>query len=210
MVLVIGFIMLLIMWMLFLATFYLIILKVVAFALDYAIILIFGIYFLHNTVSIKISSGNAIYFWDVVFGILIIIIYKFLLIFLKEWIPIVYNIFIYVLSLIASSIVIRWGILFTTLLFQVINKNIKETEHIQLLNNPLADKILYIIFTVILSIFLYQKRTGNDFNFNVFKKFKKFNKVNKVNKDDEYTAYNENDSDEQYVLVKINDKDSDL
>ena len=50
--------------------------KISLFALDKLVVFIASWYYIHHYFSIKFSSGYAIYFWDVLAGILAVVIYS--------------------------------------------------------------------------------------------------------------------------------------
>ncbi|NEW62320.1 hypothetical protein GMA11_07065 [Granulicatella sp. zg-ZJ] len=58
----------------------------------------------------------------------------------------------YVISVIGLSVVIPLAISFSTAVINMFNSNIKATDHMQLLNNTIADKIVYILVIVLLAI----------------------------------------------------------
>lgn len=53
--------------------------KVAVFAIDFFLVFFYTIYYLHGLVSVRISSGNVVYFWDCVFGIIAVAIYSFII-----------------------------------------------------------------------------------------------------------------------------------
>lgn len=132
--------------------------KITAFAIDFFLIFFFTIYYIHGLVSVKISSGNAVYFWDFVFGLLAVIIYGVVILFIHHIFPIVSKVLNYVISFLGVSAAIPLAISFATTLINMINSNVKSTEHIQLLNNATADKIVYIVIAILISIPVWNVR----------------------------------------------------
>ncbi|WP_179939776.1 hypothetical protein [Gemelliphila palaticanis] len=63
-------------------------LKITVFAVDFLLIFIYTTTFMHSEVSVKISSGYVVYFWDIVFGILAMGIYGFLILLIHRLLPI--------------------------------------------------------------------------------------------------------------------------
>lgn len=132
--------------------------KFTAFAIDFLLIFFYTIYYLHNLVSVKISSGYAIYFWDFVFGLIAIGIYGSIILTIHHLFPTISKVLNYIISVIGVSVAVPLAISFATATINMFNSNIKTTEHIQLLNNDLADKIVYIVIFVLLAIPVWQTR----------------------------------------------------
>lgn len=126
--------------------------KITAFAIDFFLIFFFTIYYLHGLVSVKISSGNAVYFWDFVLGLVAVVIYGVVILFIHHMFPNVSKVLNYVISFVGVSVAIPLAISFATSFINMINSNVKVTDHIQLLNNATADKIVYIVIFVLLAI----------------------------------------------------------
>lgn len=132
--------------------------KIMTFVPDMILIVFYTIYFLHGMVSVKISSGNIVYIWDVVFAILAVVNYMFLLVFIHKKLSIVSNILNYIVAYIGISIVVPF---LTDLISAFVNSiypNIKHTTHIMLLNNPIADQVLYQAIYLLLAIWVYRIR----------------------------------------------------
>jgi putative conjugative transposon membrane protein len=127
--------------------------KITAFAIDFFLIFFFTIlYYLHWLISVKILSGNAVYFWDFVLGLVAVVIYGVVILFIHHMFPNVSKILNYVISFMGVSVVIPLAISFATSFINMINSNVKATNHIQLFNNATADKIVYIVMFILLAI----------------------------------------------------------
>src|SRR5699024_4557322 len=79
--------------------------------------------FTHKAISIKIASGNAIYFWNIAFALGACVLYYFLLNFLILYFPKIATIVNYLIAWVGTFLVYL-------IIFSVINGNLP-----QLLNN---------------------------------------------------------------------------
>lgn len=61
--------------------------RIVALEVDFFLIFFYTIYFLHDLISVKIASGNVVYFWDIVFGLLAVGIYCFIILTIHHFLP---------------------------------------------------------------------------------------------------------------------------
>lgn len=52
--------------------------KALLFSVDKIIIFLIYYYFIHNYFSIKVASGNAVYFWDISLSLIAVLIYSIL------------------------------------------------------------------------------------------------------------------------------------
>lgn len=133
-------------------------LKITAFTVNFLIIFIYTTTFMHGAVSVKISSDYVVYFWDIVFGILAMGIYGFLILLIHRLIPFVSKGLNYFITFIGVSVAIRLATSFATSFINVFNSNFKPTNHIQLLNNVTADKIVYILIAILIAIPVWNVR----------------------------------------------------
>lgn len=132
--------------------------KVAAFTIDFFLVFFYTIYYLHGLVSVRISSGNVVYFWDVVFGLISVGIYGFIILTIHHLLPKLSKVLNYIISVVGVSVAIPLAISFSTAVVNMFNSNIRATNHIQLLNNPTADKIVYIVIFVLLAIPVWNVR----------------------------------------------------
>ncbi|GIN58626.1 hypothetical protein J8TS2_29450 [Lederbergia ruris] len=79
--------------------------KFVAVSIDFLFIGGFTAYSLHEKVSIKIASGNAVYFWDIVFGIGACILYFTLLSYLVIKFPKIAALINYIIAWIGTLLI---------------------------------------------------------------------------------------------------------
>lgn len=79
-------------------------------------------------------------------------IYGFITLTIHHLLPKISKVLNYIISVIGVSVAIPLAISFFTAVVNMFNSNIKATNHIQLLNNPTADKIVYIVIFVLLAI----------------------------------------------------------
>ncbi|MBY4977245.1 hypothetical protein [Streptococcus suis] len=105
--------------------------KLTCFAIDFVAVFIYTIYLLHGPVSSKISSGNMIYFWDVLFGLTSIVVYSFLMLLLTIYLPKVSKIINFVIVYFGVGIGICLAIDFITSLLSILNSNIEATYRLQ-------------------------------------------------------------------------------
>lgn len=132
--------------------------KITAFTIDFFLIFFFTIYYLHGLISVKISSGNAVCFWNFVFGLVAVVIYGVVILFIHHIFPNVSKELNYVISFVRVSVAIPLAISFATLFIKMINSNVKTTDNIQLLNNATAVKIVYIVIFILLAIPVWKIR----------------------------------------------------
>lgn len=133
-------------------------LKITAFAVDFLLIFIYTTTFMHSAVSVKISSGYVVYFWDIVFGILAMGIYGFLILLIHRLLPIVSKVLNYFITFIGVSVAISLATSFATSFINIFNSNFKPTNHILLLNNVTADKVVYIVIAILIAIPVWNVR----------------------------------------------------
>lgn len=133
-------------------------LKITAFAVDFLLIFIYTTTFMHGVLSVKISSGYVVYFWDIVFGILAMGIYGFLILLIHRVVPIVSKGLNYFITFLGVFVAIRLATSFATSFINIFNSNFKPTDHIQLLNNVTVDKVVYIFLAILIAIPVWNVR----------------------------------------------------
>lgn len=132
--------------------------KLSCFAIDFVAVFIYTIYLLHDAISSKISSGNMIYFWDVLLGLASVVVYGFLLLLLTIYLPKVSKIINFVIVYFGVGIGICLATDFITSLLSIFNSNIEATYRLQFLNNHLANDVFYYILFFFVSIPVWKKR----------------------------------------------------
>lgn len=120
--------------------------KFVAVFIDFLLIGGFTAYFLHGKVSMKIASGNAVYFWDIVFGVGVCILYYVLLNFLVVQFPKVAACINYVIAWFGTLIIY-------VMIFAIFNDGLP-----QLLNNQSVSMLINMIIVTILAFVTFQIR----------------------------------------------------
>lgn len=125
--------------------------KFFAVFIDFLLICGFTAYFLHGEVSVKIASGNAVYFWDIAFGIGVCVLYYVLLNFLVIHLPMVAAFINYIIAWIGTFLI--YGVIFTIFIGGLP----------QLLNNHSLNMLINIIIVSLLALMTFKIRK-NIFN----------------------------------------------
>ena len=61
----------------------------------------------------------------------------------------------YFITFIGVSVTIRLATSFTTSFINIFNSNFKPKDHIQLLNNVIADKVVYLVIAILIAILVW-------------------------------------------------------
>jgi len=120
--------------------------RFVAVFIDFLFVGGFTAYFLHDKVSMKIASGNAVYFWDIVFGIIVCILYYALLSFLVNKLPRVAACINYVIAWFGTFLIY-------ILVFLIFNDGLPE-----LLNNHSWSMFIHLLIVSLLAFVTFQIR----------------------------------------------------
>ncbi|HEM4667066.1 TPA: hypothetical protein U1069_000146 [Streptococcus suis] len=132
--------------------------KLACFAIDFCAVFIYTIYLLHQPISSKIANGNTIYFWDVLFGLIAVLIYGFLMVILSILLPRISKAINFVIVFLGVGIGICLATDFITFLLSIFHSSIEPTYRIQFLTNNLANDILYYVIFFLVSIPVWKKR----------------------------------------------------
>ena len=118
------------------------VIKLTLFTLDKFVIFVAGAYFIHNNFSLKFSSGNAVYFWDIVIALIALGIYTILFKLIYDRFSTLGKIINFAISFLGAMIV-----------YCVIISWINGEYYLPLLNNSLMNKVVnYVIISILLVI----------------------------------------------------------
>ncbi len=124
--------------------------KFVMFYFDRFSVFVLTWYNVHFKFSLKISSGKAVYFWDILFSVLAVIIYSAIFNRLCRKFTILGKIFNFIISLIGT-----WFAYYTlaSIFFPT-----ATTYFIPLLNNQIANELLNYALLLIPTFIVFSKR----------------------------------------------------
>ena len=124
--------------------------KISLFALDKLVVFIASWYYIHHYFSIKFSSGYAIYFWDVLAGILAVVIYSVLFKIIHRKLGLIGKILNFGISILSSM----------TVYCILVNSFItKETDYfLPLLNHDIANQVVNYIIITIIALVVWKRR----------------------------------------------------
>lgn len=147
---------------------------------EYYILISLTGFLTHNYISIRVSTGPSIFFWDILAIVLVIYLYTKFLDYLHVKSPVINKVFHYIMSIISSMSTIV-GV---STLVLIANKNTRvdamNMELLPLLNDPKANIIAYICFALLLAIPICKYRLNyygyyDDKTFDLSKYFDKKN-----------------------------------
>lgn len=126
--------------------------KALIYGIDMVYIFLFVSYYSKDFFA-KYASGYSILFWCVLLGLLTIFIYFTLLVLFHMMLPRVSHVVNFIIVYLGTAFTIpRLTSFFTGLFLK------KEISYLTFLDNPTANKIAYIIFFLIITKIIYQKR----------------------------------------------------
>lgn len=132
--------------------------KFIAVFIDFLFVGGFAAVSLHGKVSIKIASGNAVYFWDIVFGIGSCFIYYFLLNLLVMKLPKVATLVNYIIAWFGTLII--YGMLFS--IFVGGFPRLLNNPDLSMLTNLIIVTLLaFVTFNIRRNIFSAQQELSN-------------------------------------------------
>ncbi len=133
--------------------------KLLAFGIDYFVLVFYAIYFFHPYVAVKIASGNWIYALDVLCGIITILLYTVLLSFLTQAFPNISSALNLFMAFIGVMIALPFTLSLIIPIIQVFNKSFGEyLDKISLAQNHMLNLsqshmlnifLTYLIFGII-------------------------------------------------------------
>ncbi|HFR3408681.1 TPA: conjugal transfer protein [Streptococcus suis] len=124
--------------------------KISLFALDKLVIFIASWYYTHHYFSVKFSSGYAIYFWDILAAILVVIIYSILFQFIHKKFRALGKILNLAISFFSSMMVY-------CLLVNGFITN-EKSYFLPLLNNSFINQAVNYIIIAIISLVVWKRR----------------------------------------------------
>ena len=132
--------------------------KTKAFGIDFFVILFYTIYFFHPNMAAKLVEGKLQYLLNAGAGILAVILYGLLILFINDAFPRVSNILNLIITFIGISIALPFTIGLLTPVIQVFNKGFTFNGDIVLSQNYMLNIFLkYMILGIInLSIWRYR------------------------------------------------------
>jgi len=120
--------------------------KFIAIFIDFLVVGGVIAYLSNEAISLKIASGKAVYFWNLVFGVGACIIYYFILSLLVIYLPKIASLINYLVSWIGTFIIYF-------IFFSIFNGELP-----QLLNDEKLSVIINIIIVTLLSFITYRAR----------------------------------------------------
>lgn len=124
--------------------------KTMAFGIDFFVILFYTIYFFHPNVAAKLVEGKLQYLLDAGAGILAVILYGLLILFINDAFPRVSNILNLIITFIGVGIALPFTIGLLTPVIQVFNKGFTFNGDIVLSHNYMLSLFLkYMILGII-------------------------------------------------------------
>lgn len=136
--------------------------RVTALYFDYVIISIFGIYLLHTLLSTLITDDKLVWFLSVIITILILIGYYILTIIINEKLPILSKILNYIVSLVGAVMATRLSIYIFKVIFGMFNDRVVANGDLTFFDSSIANKIIQVTFSLIISFSIYNYRIRND------------------------------------------------
>ncbi|HEK9786438.1 TPA: conjugal transfer protein [Streptococcus equi subsp. equi] len=124
--------------------------KISLFALDKLVVFIASWYYTHHYFSVKFSSGYAIYFWDILAAILVVIIYSILFQFIHKKFRVLGKILNLAISFFSSMIV------YCLLVNGFITT--EKSYFLPLLNNSFMNQVVNYIISAIISLVVWKRR----------------------------------------------------
>lgn len=124
--------------------------KISLFALDKLVVFIASWYYTHHYFSVKFSSGYAIYFWDVLAAILVVVIYSILFQFIHKKFGVLGKIFNLAISFFSSMMV------YCILVNGFITN--EKSYFLPLLNNSFMNQVVNYIIIAIISLVVWKRR----------------------------------------------------
>jgi len=100
--------------------------KLLAFGIDFFVLVFYAIYFFHPHVAVKIAHGNWIYALDVLVAIMTVILYAFLIQMLNNTLPIISNILNLFMAFVGVSLAVQAFFGLLTPLTEVFHLSIDE------------------------------------------------------------------------------------
>ena len=124
--------------------------KTLAFGIDFFVILFYSIYFFHPNVAVKFANGKMQYLLDTGAGILAIIIYGLLILFINDTFPMISNVLNLFMAFIGVCMAVPFAIGLLTPVIQIFIHGFTFNGDIVLSQNHMLSLFLkYVIFGLI-------------------------------------------------------------
>jgi len=124
--------------------------KTMAFGIDFFVILFYTIYLFHPNVAVKLVEGKLQYLLDAGAGILAVILYGLLILFINDAFPRISNVLNLIITFIGVGIALPFTIGLLTPIIQFFNKGFTFSGDIILSQNHMLSLFLkYMIFGLI-------------------------------------------------------------
>ena len=139
--------------------------KTLAFGVDFFVIFFYSIYFFHPNVSVKLVDGKMQYLLDVGVGILAILIYGLLILFINDTFPMISNALNLFIAFVGVSMAVPFAIGLLSPIVQIFIHDFTFNGDIVLSQNHMLSLFLkYMIFGLItLPIWRYRMRKLEEF-----------------------------------------------
>ncbi len=139
--------------------------KTIAFGIDFFVILFYTIYFFHPNVAVKLVEGKLQYLLDAGAGILSVILYGLLVLFINDAFPRISNILNLIISFIGVGIALPFTIGLLTPVIQIFNNGFTFNGDIILSQNHMLNLFLkYMTLGIIaLPIWIYRMSKLEEF-----------------------------------------------
>lgn len=139
--------------------------KTIAFGIDFFVILFYTIYFFHPNVAVKLVEGKLQYLLDAGAGILSVILYGLLVLFINDAFPRISNILNLIISFIGVGIALPFTIGLLTPVIQIFNNSFTFNGDIILSQNHMLNLFLkYMTLGIIaLPIWIYRMSKLEEF-----------------------------------------------
>lgn len=124
--------------------------KISLFAMDKLVVFIASWYYTHHYFSLKFSSGKAVYFWDVLAGILAVVIYSALFKIIHRKLGLIGKILNFAISFFSSMTV------YCILVSGFVTKD--QSYFLPLLNHEIANQAVNYIIIGIIAFVVWAKR----------------------------------------------------
>ncbi|HZK33419.1 MAG: hypothetical protein GX666_03300 [Tissierellia bacterium] len=139
--------------------------KTLAFGVDFFVIFFYSIYFFHPNVSVKLVDGKMQYLLDVGVGILAILIYGLLILFINDTFPMISNALNLFIAFVGVSMAVPFAIGLLSPIVQIFIHDFTFNGDIVLSQNHMLSLFLkYMIFGLItLPIWRYRMSKLEEF-----------------------------------------------
>ncbi|MGO1580147.1 MAG: hypothetical protein ACTHWZ_01885 [Peptoniphilaceae bacterium] len=132
--------------------------KAMAFGIDFFVILFYTIYFFHPNVAAKLVEGKLQYLPDAGAGILAVILYGLLILFINDAFPRISNILNFIISFIGVGIALPFTLGLLTPVIQIFNNGFTFNGDIILSQNHMLNLFLKYMTLGIIALPIWRYR----------------------------------------------------